>query len=76
MLYGERDFVAVEIKNASVLRPSDFTGLKSFREDYPESRPVLLYRGEERFLTDGILVVPVDEFLRSLVPGRAPLAAF
>lgn len=76
VLYGERDFVAVEVKNASVLRPSDFTGLKSFREDYPESRPVLLYRGEERFLTDGILVVPVDEFLRSLVPGRAPLAAF
>ena len=59
----------------AVLRPADFTGLKSFREDYPEARPVLLYRGKERFLTDGILVQPVDEFLRGLIPGRPPLDA-
>ena len=59
-----------------MLRPDDFTGLKSFREDYPEARPVLLYRGEERFLTDGILVLPVEDFLRALVPGRPPLDAF
>lgn len=70
VLYGERDFVAVEVKNARTLRPSDFTGLRTFREDYPEARPLLLYRGDERFLSDGILVVPVDEFLRALVPGR------
>ena len=40
------------------------------------ARPVLLYRGEERFLSDGILVLPVEDFLRALVPGRPPLAAF
>ena len=73
VLYGERDFVAIEVKNAAALRPDDFAGLKSFREDYPEARPVLLYRGRERFLTDGILVLPVDDFLRALVPGRPPL---
>ena len=76
VLYGERDFAAIEVKNAAVLRPDDFAGLKSFREDYPEARPVLLYRGEERFLSDGILVLPVEDFLRALVPGRPPLAAF
>ena len=76
ILYGERDFAAIEVKNAAVLRPDDFTGLKSFREDYPEARPVLLYRGNERLLTNGILILPVDEFLRSLVPGRPPFDAF
>ncbi len=56
--------------------PSGDRPRASFREDYPEARPVLLYRGEERFLRDGILVLPVEDFLRALVPGRPPLAAF
>ena len=37
----------------------------------PEARPILLYCGEERFLRDGIAVVPGDEFLRALVPSHA-----
>ncbi|MBQ7252538.1 MAG: ATP-binding protein [Kiritimatiellae bacterium] len=76
VLYGEKDFAAIEVKNAATLHPSDFTGLKSFREDYPEARTLLLYRGETQFLRDGILVVPAEKFLRSLVPGRPPLEAF
>ena len=76
VLYGERDFAAIEVKNATVLNPADFAGLKAFRQDYPEARPVLLYRGETQFLRDGILAVPVENFLRALVPGRPPLAAF
>lgn len=56
--------------------PMAFLGLKSFREDYPEARPILLYRGTERLLRDGILVLPVEDFLRNLVPGRPPLDAF
>lgn len=70
VVYGERDFAAIEVKNAAVLHPGDFAGLKTFREDYPEASPVLLYRGNERFLRDGIMVVPVEEYLRSMVPGR------
>ncbi len=61
---------------SAVLHPADFSGLKTFRQDYPEARLVLLYRGETQFLRDGILAVPVESFLRSLVPGRPPLAAF
>ena len=76
ILYGERDFAAIEVKNAAILNPADFRGLKSFREDYPEARPILLYRGTERLLRDGILVLPVEDFLRNLVPGRPPLDAF
>ena len=73
-VYGEGVFAAIEVKNAAVLHPEDFTGLKAFREDYPEAEAILLYRGDERFLRDGILVVPVEEFLRALVPGQALLA--
>ena len=76
VLYDERDFAAIEVKNAATLRPDDFCGLESFREDYPEARPVLLYRGKKRFLSDGVLVLPVGDFLRALVPGRPPLDAF
>ena len=76
VLYGERDFAAVEVKNAAILHPADFAGLKAFREDYPEADLLLLYRGSERFLRDGVWVVPAGDFLRSLVPGRSPLAEF
>lgn len=76
VVYGERDFAAIEVKNATVLHPGDFTGLKAFREDYPEAEAFLLYRGAERFLRNGVLVVPADEFLRSLVPGKPVSATF
>lgn len=45
-------------------------------KDDPEARPVLLYRGKERFLSDGVLALPVEDYLRALVPGRPPLDAF
>ncbi len=76
VLYGERDFAAIEVKNAATLGPADFSGLKAFREDYPEAKLALLYRGETLFLRDGVLVIPVEKFLRALVPGRPPLEAF
>ena len=72
VVYGERDFAAIEVKNAEILHPGDFTGLKSFGEDYPEATRLLLYRGSERVLRDGVWVVPAEEFLRALVPGPLP----
>ena len=76
VVYGEADFTAIEVKNAEVLHPGDFSGLKAFGDDYPEAERLLLYRGRERFRRDGILVLPVEEFLGGLVPGRALLAGF
>lgn len=67
----EVDFVVYEVKNAGKLNASDFKGLRLFGKDYPEARRILLYRGNEQYLDDGILVVPVEKYLRSLVPGRA-----
>ena len=38
--------------------------------DYPEATRILLYRGEEQIMVDGVLVVPVERYLRELVHGN------
>ena len=55
----------------SLLRPADLRGIKTFHRDYPEATPLLLYRGSETLERDGVRCMPVDRFLRELVPGRA-----
>lgn len=72
VVYGSREFHALEVKNTAVLRPADFRGLASFAADYPQATCWLLYRGRERLLRDGVLCVPVEEFLLKLVPGAFP----
>ena len=47
--------------------------LKRAGVDYPEVTRILLYRGEEQIMVDGILVSPVERYLRELVPvNRLP----
>ena len=74
VVYGADGFWAIEVKNTSQVRPEDLRGLRSFVEDYPEARPILLYRGERRLRLGDVLCLPVDEFLRGLRPEREPLA--
>lgn len=70
VVYAENEFTAIEVKNAGRLNGADFSGLRLFGSDYPEARRVLLYRGSEQYLQDGILVMPVEKYLRALVPGQ------
>ncbi len=70
VVYGERGFWAIEVKHASRVSPRDLRGLKSFQEDYPEARPLLLYQGEERLEVSGIPCEPCDAFLRALRPAH------
>ncbi len=70
VLYGSDAFACVEVKNADRVRPQDLRPLKALREDYPECRAYLLYRGVERLLIDGILCMPCEEFLLNLRPGE------
>ncbi len=70
VLYGESGFYALEVKRSSVVHPRDLSGLRAFAADYPEATPVLLYGGR-RTLASGILCLPYEGFLRSLVPGRS-----
>ncbi|HUO83966.1 MAG TPA: AAA family ATPase [Thermoanaerobaculia bacterium] len=68
IVYGDRDFLAIEVQSSPTVRAADLRALRSFRIDYPECETLLLYRGAERLLIDGIRCLPVDAFLRSLDP--------
>ncbi len=70
VLYGNAGFWAVEVKNATTVRPRDLRALKSFREDYPECTPLFLYRGEAPLLIDGIRCLHAGDFLRLLRPSE------
>lgn len=70
VLYGKDGFWGIEVKNSRDVRKSDLRALKTFREDYPECRTLLLYRGVERLLVDDVVCLPVDAFLKELEPSR------
>lgn len=72
VVYGKGGFWAIEVKNGRKVAASDLRGLQGFHEDYPQARRLFLYRGRERLRRDGVLCLPVDEFLASLRP-REPL---
>jgi predicted AAA+ superfamily ATPase len=72
VIYGEGGLYALEVKNTDRVRPEDLRGLRSFGEDYPESRRFLLYRGKERLLRDGILILPAEAFLQQVIPNTFP----
>lgn len=68
VLYGENLFEAIEVKITPRVRPQDLRGLRAFGEDYPEAGLTLLYRGKDRLLLDGVLCLPVADFLKKLTP--------
>lgn len=70
ILYGEKGFWAIEVKNNHTLAPSDMQGLLNFTEDYPQATPLLLYRGP-KVIHKNILCLPVDQFLKQLEPNTA-----
>ncbi|HYW30230.1 MAG TPA: DUF4143 domain-containing protein [Gemmatimonas sp.] len=69
--YGANDFWAIEVKHGARVRADDVRGLASFVTDYPECRPMLLYRGVERLEINGIPCWPVEQFLKRLRPHDA-----
>jgi predicted AAA+ superfamily ATPase len=70
VVYGAAGFWAIEVKGGARVRPKDLAGLRAFREDYPEARALLLYRGRERLKISGIQCEPVGDFLARLRPRR------
>ena len=68
VVYGDCGLQAIEVKNSARVRPEDFRPLNAFRDDYPKAEAAILYRGSERLRSDGIWCLPLEEFLRSVVP--------
>ena len=71
VLYGPEGFYAIEVKHAGRVHRVDLRGLKAFSDDYPQARTIVLYRGRETLLIDGILCMPCEQFLRELRPGQS-----
>lgn len=69
IIYGENLFFAIEVKSSTRVKSEHLRGLTSFRSDYPECTPLLLYMGNDRLVINGITCIPCIEFLGALVPG-------
>lgn len=72
VIYGSDGFWALEVKHGRAVHPSDLSGLKAFRQDYPEAEILLLYGGPDRVRISDVLCIPAGEFLRELRPGAWP----
>jgi len=72
IVYGESGIHAVEVKNSRKIESEALRALKSFGEDYPQSRRYFLYRGKDRLQRDGVLCMPCEEFLLDLKPNHFP----
>jgi predicted AAA+ superfamily ATPase len=72
VIYGASGLYAIEVKNTRRVNTADLTALKSFAEDYPQSRRYFLYRGDDRLKRDGVLCLPCEEFLLALRPDHFP----
>lgn len=64
--YGEKGLVAFEIKSKRNISSADLYGLKSFQQDYPMAKGVMVYRGSQKRYIQGIEIWPIAEALLSL----------
>ncbi|HNA62441.1 MAG TPA: DUF4143 domain-containing protein [Rhabdochlamydiaceae bacterium] len=69
IVYGEKGFWAIEVKNSKTVSPDDIRGLTHFVEDYPQAKPVLLYRGPQKEYKN-VLCLPVEQFLKQMQPNH------
>jgi len=70
VVYGSDGFWAVEVKSSAIVRREDVRSLRTFIKDYPACEPLLLHRGSERLLIDGVKCAPAAEFLSALRPNQ------
>lgn len=70
VLYGPSGIYAIEVKNSNRIRSVDLRSLTEFRKDYPQSKAIFLYRGDERRLVNNIWCIPCEAFLKTLSPDQ------
>lgn len=63
ILYGDEGLIALEVKRSRTVSNKDVSSLKSFKEDYPSAKTVLLYGGTEHLQMGSIKVLPLDHAL-------------
>jgi predicted AAA+ superfamily ATPase len=70
VVYGEAEFLAIEVKNSTRISSSDLSDLKAFGSEYPTARKLFLYRGTEQRMEGDVLCVPCERFLQEMIPGK------
>jgi predicted AAA+ superfamily ATPase len=70
VLYGEQGIYALEVKNTNRIRPEDLRSLAAFQRDYPLSKTVFLYRGDQKRLINNVWCMPCETFLKKLIPDQ------
>jgi predicted AAA+ superfamily ATPase len=68
VVYGSKTFCAIDVKNSDKVHHTDLSGLRAFRQDYPESQAFLLYRGKDIVRLQDIWCLPCELFLQRLNP--------
>lgn len=76
IVYGPEEFCAIEVKHSESVSLRDLNGLLAFCDEYPEAKPVLLYRGSRRRVEKGVLILPCEEFLKSIEPEKPLLHSY
>ncbi|MFZ5471207.1 MAG: ATP-binding protein [Myxococcota bacterium] len=66
VLYGPRGLKVIEVKRAPRVTREDFRGLRAFLADYSMAEAFLVHGGTSSSFEDGVRVLPVGEFLRTL----------
>jgi uncharacterized protein len=70
ILYGTNGFYAIEVKNSATVHPQDTKSLRVFCQEHPEVTPILLYRGKVKLKQGDIVCIPVEMFLKELIPNQ------
>ncbi len=66
ILYGPKGFYAIEVKLSDRIRKEDYESLIIFNEDYPTAKRMIIYGGNEERTHLGILIIPVNIFLKKI----------
>ncbi len=67
IVYGPKNFIAIEVKRSNTVSSSDLKGLKLFLEDYPEAQGYIIYGGNKKlYFDEGIRALPILDFLKLL----------
>ena len=74
ILYGEQGIFAFEVKNTNKIRSNDLRSLREFKNDYPTSHLILLYRGSDKLQKGDVFCLPCEEFLTTLKPEKSLLS--
>ena len=64
------ELIAVEVKSGNTLRPADRRGLLAFHDEFPDARLIVLTDAALPQRQGPIQAIPLDTFLRRIVPGE------